>query len=409
MKHNYRPLLLLCLTFLTVGAMFTMNDILLPTVMEYFKLNYTEATLIQVSFYITYIIFPIPIAWMIHKYGYRVSLVAALLTSAVGCLLFMPAQFYHSYLIILMAIFILSTGITILNVAANPFTTLLGDPEGAHIRINFVQSFSRIGYAVTPVIAAALIYDDTGTIRFYFPYMLIGIAIFAIATLIYFSKVPAMHAPKEDVFSVRGMLRQSRRYPHLLFGVIAMFFYVGAEASTAGFFIPYLTSELGFDMQEAVRYLTLYYVFAAVMGLIVALWLLRYIQAHRLVGIFGTAMIVAYSIAIFFNTGYNEYVLASLGLGLSIMFPTLFSLAIENTGDFAGRGSALLNFAIVGGAVFTPLQGLIADSHSVALSYLVPCVCFVVITIYALFFTKVPILERKKKKQREAGYVESAS
>src|SRR5688572_15793621 len=211
MKHNYTPLLLLCLTFLTVGAMFTMNDVLLPTVMEYFKLNYTEATLIQVSFYVTYIIFPIPIAWMIHKYGYRVSLVVALLTSAAGCLMFLPAHSYHSYLIILLAIFVLSTGITILNVAANPFTTLLGDPEGAHIRINFVQSFSRIGYAVTPVIAAGLIYDDTGAIRFYFPYMLIGIAIMAIATLIHFSKIPAMHAPKDDVFSVRGMLRQSRR------------------------------------------------------------------------------------------------------------------------------------------------------------------------------------------------------
>src|SRR5690606_23051259 len=110
-------------------------------------------------------------------------------------------------------------------------TTLLGDPEGAHIRINFVQSFSRIGYAVTPVIAASLIYDTSGSgeIRFYFPYMLLGIAIFVIAALIYLSKVPAMKAEKEDVFSVGGMLKQSRRYPHLLYGVIAMFFYVGAE------------------------------------------------------------------------------------------------------------------------------------------------------------------------------------
>ena len=407
MRHNYKPLLLLCLTFLTVGAMFTMNDVLLPTVMQYFNLNYTEATLIQVSFYITYIIFPIPIAWMIHKYGYSVSLVAALVTSALGCLLFIPAQFLHSYGIILLAIFVLSTGITILNVAANPFTTLLGDPEGAHIRINFVQSFSRIGYAVTPVVAAALIYDDSGTIRFYFPYMLIGFAILSIAVLIWFSKVPAMQAPKEDVFSVGGMLKQSRRYPHLLFGVIAMFFYVGAEAATAGFFIPYLTSELGFDMQKAVKYLTLYYVFAAVMGLIVAIWLLKYVQAHKLVGIFGTGMVAAYLIAIFFNTGYNEYVLASLGLGLSIMFPTLFSLAIENTGAFAGRGSALLNFAIVGGAVFTPVQGLIADSHSVALSYLVPCLCFVVITVYALFFTEVPLTKRRTRKKQVPGYVES--
>lgn len=408
MRHQYRPLILLCLMFLTVGGMFTMNDILLPAVMEYFKLNYTQATLIQVSFYITYIIFPIPTAWMIHKYGYRVSLLVALVTSAAGCFLFMPAQFYHSYAIILLAIFILSTGITILNVAANPFTTLLGDPEGAHIRINFVQSFSRIGYAVTPVIAAILIYDHSGAIRIYFPYMLIGIAILVIAAFIYLSKMPSMRASKEDTFSVSGLLRKSRRYPHLIFGLIAMFFYVGAEASTAGFFIPYLTSELGFEMQEAVRYLSLYYVFAAVMGLLAAVWLLKYVSAHKLVVTFASIMIMAYLIAIFGDTGYNEYVLASLGLGLSIMFPTLFSLAIEHTGDFAGNGSALLNFAIVGGAVFTPLQGLLADHYSVALSYTVPCLCFVIIAIYALFFTHKPLTSRKLKKQ-QTKYAENFS
>jgi len=396
MKHNYQPLLLLCLMFLTVGAMFTMNDVLLPTVMEYFSLNYTQATLIQVSFYITYIIFPIPIAWMIHKYGYKISLVVALSTSALGCFLFVPAQFLDSYVVILTAIFTLSTGITIINVAANPLTTLLGDPDGAHIRINFVQSFSRIGYAATPVIATGLIYSGDGDIRFYFPYMLLGIMIFLIALMIYFSKMPTMRAPEEDVFSVSKVLKKSKKYPHLLYGVGAMFFYVGAEASTAGFFIPYLTAELNFTISEAVGYLTLYYVFAAVMGLIAAIWILRYVPAHKLVGSFGSSMIVAYLVCAFLETGYNEYVLASLGLGLSVMFPTLFSLAIEDTGDFAGSGSALLNFAIVGGAVFAPLQGLMADNFGVAYSYLVPCFCFLVITIYAWFFTKKAFLARRK-------------
>jgi MFS transporter, FHS family, L-fucose permease len=380
--------------FLTVGAMFTMNDVLLPTVMEYFNLNYTQATLIQVSFYITYILFPVPIAWIIHQYGYKVSLLLALLTSALGCFLFIPAQFLSSYLLILLGIFVLSSGITIINVAANPFTTLLGDPEGAHARINFVQSFSRIGYAATPVIAAILIYNSSGEVRFYFPYLLIGLIILVIATLIFFSKMPGMIPPKEDIFSVSGIFKKSSEYPHLLFGVIAMFFYVGAEASTAGFFIPYLTAQLGFTITEAVGYLTLYYIFAAVMGLIAAIWILKYISANKLVGLFGSYMIMAYLVCIFFNTGYNEYVLASLGLGLSIMFPTLFSLAIEDTGNFAGRGSALLNFAIVGGAVFTPIQGMLADVYGVAVSYIIPCFCFVIITIYAFFFTKTALTPR---------------
>lgn len=396
MKHNYTALLLLCIMFLTVGAMFTMNDVLLPTVMEYFNLNYTQATLIQVSFYITYIIFPIPIAWMIHKYGYKISLVVALLTSALGCLLFIPAQFLESYIIILLAIFVLSTGITIINVAANPLTTLLGDPAGAHIRINFVQSFSRIGYAATPIVATALIYTSSGEIRFYFPYMLLGVAILLIAAFMFFSKMPSMSASKEDHFSVSKVFKKSREYPHLLYGVIAMFFYVGAEASTAGFFIPYLTTELGFSIKEAVGYLSLYYIFAAVMGLLSAIWILKYIQANKLVGWFGIAMMIAYLICIFLDTGHNEYVMASLGLGLSIMFPTLFSLAIEDTGGFAGSGSALLNFAIVGGAVFAPIQGMIADGFGVATSYLVPCFCFLVITIYAFFLTKKPLLNKQE-------------
>lgn len=393
MKHQYKSLILLCLMFLTVGSMFCMNDILLPSLITHFKLNYTQATMIQFTFYSTYVIFPIPIAWVIHKFGYRVSLLVALLTCSLGCALFMPAKYLDSYPVVLLAIFIISTGITVINVAANPFITLLGDPEGAHIRMNFVQVFSRIGYAATPLIATALIYNFAGEIRFHFPYLLLAAIILVIAALIYFSKMPAMKADTEDKFSVSGIFKVSIRYPHLIFGIVAMFFYVGAEACTAGFFIPYLKSVLGFTETEAARYLTLYYIFAAVMGL-AAVVILRYVKAYKLVGWFGLAMIVSYLICIFTNTGSNEFILATLGLFLSIMFPTIFSLAIEDIGAFAGRGSALLNFAIVGGSVFPPIQGIIADNFGVNFSYMVPCFCFVVITIYAFFYTKYPLMKR---------------
>jgi MFS transporter, FHS family, L-fucose permease len=340
MKHQYKPLILLCFMFLTVGSMFCMNDILLPALITHFKLNYTQATMIQFSFYSTYVIFPIPVAWMIHKYGYRVSLIVALVTCSVGCMLFMPAKYLESYHIVLLAIFIISTGITVINVAANPFITLLGDPEGAHIRMNFVQVFSRIGYAATPLIATALIYNYAGEIRFHFPYLLLAIIIMIIAVLIFLSRMPAMKADTEDKFSVSGIFKASIKYPHLVFGIIAMFFYIGAEACTAGFFIPYLKSVLGFTETEAARYLTLYYIFAAVMGL-AAVVILRYVRAFKLVGYFGLAMIICYLLCIFTNTGFNEFILVSLGLFLSIMFPTIFSLAIEDIGAFAGRGSEI--------------------------------------------------------------------
>ncbi|KPK86935.1 MAG: hypothetical protein AMS27_03995 [Bacteroides sp. SM23_62_1] len=373
-----------------------MNDILLPSLINHFKLNYTQATMIQFTFYLTYVIFPLPIAWMIHKYGYKVSLIVALLVCSTGCSLFIPAKFLDSFIIVLIAIFTLSTGITVVNVAANPFITLLGDKEGAHIRMNFVQVFSRAGYASTPLIATSLIYSNTGEIRFHFPYMLLAACIFIIAVLVYFSQMPSLKAEKEEKFSVPGLFKESIQYRHLFFGVIAMFFYVGAEACTAGFFIPYLRSVLGFTDSEAARYLTLYYVFAAGMGLM-AVIILRYVKAHKMVGLFGISMIICFLICIFLNTGYNEYILACLGLFLSIMFPTLFSLAIEEVGAFAAKGSALLNFAIVGGSMFPPIQGMIADRFGVNVSYAVPCFCFVIITLYAFFFTKTPLMKRKTR------------
>nr|MBD3620647.1 hypothetical protein [Sunxiuqinia sp.] len=204
--------------------------------------------------------------------------------------------------------------------------------------------------------------------------------------------MPHMKAEEEDTFSVKGVFKGARRYPHLLFGIFAMFFYVGAEACTAGFFIPYL-QDMGFTPEEASRYLTLYYVFAAGMGL-AAVFILRFIKAHLLVGIYGVGMVAIYVILIFFQTGYNEFFLAGLGLFLGIMFPTLFSLGIEDVGAFSGRASALLNFAIVGGAFFPPIQGVITDRFGVEVSFLVPAFCFVMITIYALFFSKAPLMKR---------------
>jgi FHS family L-fucose permease-like MFS transporter len=359
-------------------------------------MSYFQATMIQFSFYITYLIFPLPIAWMIHTYGYKISLLIALVFCTLGCLMFIPANLFDSYAIVLASIFVLSTGITVFNVAANPFLALLGDPEGSAIRMNFAQVFSRVGYAATPVVATALIYSKTGGIRFHLPYALLAILIIGIAFLIFFSKMPSMKAEEEDKFSVKGIFKEVRAYPHLFFGVFAMFFYVGAEACTAGFFLPYLQSHLGFTPAEASRYLTLYYIFAGVMCF-AAVFILRFVKTHILVGIYGISMIICYLVVIFFDTGYNEFFLAGLGLFLGIMFPTLFSLGIEDVGAFSGSASALLNFAIVGGAFFPPIQGAITDKFGVNISYLVPCFCFVMITVYAFYFTKAPLLKRNFK------------
>ncbi|RYF84567.1 MAG: MFS transporter, partial [Chitinophagaceae bacterium] len=158
MKHQWKPLLLVSYVFLFTGAIICMNDVLLPSLKDFFGLNYLQATFIQQSFYIVYLIFPIPIAYYVSRYGYKVSIITSLLICSFGGLLFLPAYYLASYPIALISVFVISVGVTLVNVVANPLAALLGEPSGAHLRVNFVQLFSRIGYSFTPIIATGLIY-----------------------------------------------------------------------------------------------------------------------------------------------------------------------------------------------------------------------------------------------------------
>jgi FHS family L-fucose permease-like MFS transporter len=171
---------------------------------------------------------------------------------------------------------------------------------------------------------------------------------------------------------------------------------MGAEACTAGFFIPYLKTVLHFNDAKSANYLTLYYIFTAVMG-IAAVFILKHAKAHKLVGAFAIGMAAFFIVCAFFNTGFNEFILAGSGLFLSIMFPTIFSLAIEDIGSFTGKGSALLNFAIIGGSVFPPIQGMIADTKGVQISYIIPLICLIMIALYSFFFTREAMADHTAK------------
>jgi MFS transporter, FHS family, L-fucose permease len=366
-----------------------MNDILLPSLKTFFNLSYAQATHIQQSFYLVYLFFPIPISYYISRYGYKVSLITALCICSFGCSLFIPAYFTTSYLLVLLALFIVSIGVTLINVAANPLATMLGTPEGAHARINFVQVFSRIGYSLTPVIGTGLIYGKDKSISFYKPYMGLGILIFLLAVFLFFSAIPAFKPALAKNFSFFSILSESRKYPQLFWGAAAMFFYVGAEACTAGFFINYLRdhSIAGFSAETAARFLTSYYVVATIVGFL-SIYLFKFFPAGRLVTVFGTGMIFLLLLCALTKSSWNPYYMVGLGVFISILFPTLFSLGIEGIGDFTESGSALLNMAIVGGAVFPPLQGMIADARGIQISYLVPCFCFLMIVVYGLFCSR---------------------
>jgi FHS family L-fucose permease-like MFS transporter len=271
--------------------------------------------------------------------------------------------------------------VTVVNVAANPYAALLGSPDGANIRLNFVQAFSRVGYAATPLVASWLIFSGgADQPRIHIPYLALSLLIAVVVILMKVFRMPD-HTPEPTTATpLTKMFAGSRAYPQLLYGIPTMFFYVGAEACTAGFFISYMTTH-AYSYDTASGFLTLYYVLAAVFALIGTL-LLRIIRAGILLGVFGTGMLACIMLAVWGPQPLASYALIATGGFLSVMFPTVFGLAIENLNGFREKGSALLNFAIVGGAVFPPIQGVIADSYGINLSYLIPALCVVVVTVY---------------------------
>lgn len=389
MKHQWKPLLLVAYVFVFTGAVICMNDILLPSLKDFFKLSYVQASFVQQSFYLVYLVFPIPLAYYLSRVGYKTSLVSALVVCGTGAFLFFPAYLIASYPLALAALFIISIGITLINVAANPLAALLGDPSGSHVRVNFVQLFSRIGFSITPVIATRLIYSDGANVNFHFPYLVLGAGSVLVAGLIIFSTIPSLRPEKLSGFSVVSIFSQAKAYPQLYLGAIAMFFHMGAESCTAGFYISYLKEVSGFDSAKTAQFLTYYYIASTVISLL-GIYLLQVFSAGRLLAVFGMGMVLMCLLASFTTSHLNPYYLVGMGAFISIMFPCVFSLGIEGLGSFTEKGSALINMAVVGGAVFPPIQGMIADARSVQLSYIVPCCCFMVVIAYGIYCGRKP-------------------
>ena len=363
-----------------------MNDILLPALKDFFKLSYVQASYVQQSFFLVYLIFPIPIAYYISRVGYKISLITALLICSFGSLIILPAFYLSSYILALTAIFIVSIGVAVVNVAANPMAALLGHPSGAHVRVNIVQLFSRVGYLFTPIIATSLIYGNANSITFHIPYLILGIGTFLFAISILFSALPSLKPNVLKGFSFLSILKASRKYPQLYWSAIIMFFYMGAEAGTAGYFINYLrdSSVVGFTVEKAARFLTYYYVVTAILGL-AGIFLLQFISPGKLVAVSGVGMVILYLLIALTSSEWNPYYLIGIGGFIAIMFPTIFSLGIDGIGAFTEKGSALINMAIVGGAVGPPLQGMLADSKGVQLSYLIPCFCAILIVVFGIY------------------------
>jgi FHS family L-fucose permease-like MFS transporter len=403
-RSGSRSLMILVIAlFFIWGGATSLNDILIPKLKGLYALSYTEVMLTQFAFFTAYFIVSIPAGALITRIGYLKGIVVGLVVTAFGAALFWPAAGSGLYMSFLGALFVLAAGITILQVAANPFIASLGDERTASSRLTFAQAFNSLGTTIWPYVGSNLILagtvgavDPTTLSTSALPayrvqesaiiaHVYIGIAIvLAIIALIFWVRRNAVANERPDAvgfFDSLHLLGQKR----ILFGVVALFCYVGAEVSIGSLMVNYLGQKdvMGLDARTAGERLSLYWG-GAMIGRFVGAALLQRVEPGRLLAIFCGATVLLVLTSMLSGGQMAGWSLLAVGLFNSIMFPTIFSLALQGQGDRTPEASGLLCMAIVGGAILPLVSGGIADATSIATALVIPIICYVVIGIFGL-------------------------
>ena len=372
-----------CLFFFW-GFITVLNDILIPFLKESFDLNYTQAMLVQFCFFGAYFIVSPFAGKLIDKVGYQQGIVMGLLTTAAGCILFYPSASLHMYSLFLFAFFVLASGITILQVAANPYVAALGPETTAASRLNLAQAANSLGTTVGPIIGAALILGavaaDASAVQG--PYLMIAGLLVSAALVFRFIKLPVLAHVEATGEEADGNIWEHRS---VVLGALAIFLYVGGEVSIGSFLVNYFSdpSIAGMNTADAGE-MVAYYWGAAMIGRLVGAALMNYIAATKYLAV--NALIAIIMIIVSMNSTGDVAMWSILAVGFfnSIMFPTIFTLAVKGLGSMTSKGSGLVCQAIVGGALIPLVQGVAADSIGIQLSFIVPMLCYIYIGWYAL-------------------------
>jgi FHS family L-fucose permease-like MFS transporter len=394
---NYMPaLVVLTSLFFMWGLITSLNDILVPHLKEIFTLNYVQAMLIQFSFFGAYFVMSFPSGFLVEKLGYRKGIIIGLATAGVACLGFYPAASLQSYPLFLGALFVLASGITLLQVAANPYVAVLGRPETSASRLNLTQAFNSLGTTIGPFMGSVLILaavsgdGATGAAReietVQGPYLALAAVLFLIAIMFAQFKLPVVPNTDESSAADGGKpLRSVWSYSHLVLGAVAIFVYVGAEVSIGSFLVNFMSQpEIGgLPENVAGRYLSLYWG-GAMVGRFIGSYVLRWVKPGYVLAFNAAVVILLLIVAISSGGLVAMWSVLAIGLFNSIMFPTIFTLAIAKLGRHTGEGSGVLCMAIVGGAIMPVLQGYFADTMGILMSFFVPAICYGYIVYYGL-------------------------
>lgn len=387
MPNNNFAFIAMTFLFFFWGFITVLNDILIPHLKAAFELNYTQAMLVQFCFFGAYFIVSPFARRLIDKIGYQNGIVVGLITTSVGCILFYPSANLEVYALFLFAFFVLAGGITVLQVAANPYVAALGPEKTAASRLNLAQALNSLGTTVGPIFGAILILDattnDASTVQL--PYLFIASLLLIAAATFYFIKLPKLQHVQSDNTNEQTSEKSIWSHKPLVYGVLAIFLYVGGEVSIGSFLVNYFAESSIMNMDEsAAGEMVAYYWGAAMIGRFVGAALMKVVRDTRYLAVNVCAAIIMILVSMNTDGELAMWSILSVGFFNAIMFPTIFTLAIKGLGPLTSKGSSILCQAIVGGALIPVIQGLAADTIGVQLSFIVPLLCYFYIGWYAL-------------------------
>ena len=400
-KTRLAVILITSLFFLW-GFALNLNPILIPHLKKACQLSDFQSALIDSASYIAYFLIALPAGFFMKKYGYKSGITLGLLLFAFGTFLFYPAAAFREFSFFLVALFIIASGLTMLETAANPYITVLGDPDSATQRLNFAQSFNGLAAFLAPAMGGRFIlsgktlteqeqqsmapdqldaYLNMEASSVQIPFIVIGVIVLFVAVLIWRTTLPEIQNEEEATnVEVKGSILSEK---NLIMGVLAQFFYVGAQVCISSFFIRFSDKVAGIDEKTA-AYLLSGAFLSFMIGRFIGTYLMRFVAPPRLLAIYSVINLVLVLVAVLTKGMVAIYALVGVQFFMSIMFPTIFALSIRGLGAKTKIGSSLVIMSIVGGAIFPVIMGQVSDISSIQTAYVVPGVCFLVVLYFAI-------------------------
>ena len=389
--------------FFAFGGITSLNDVIIPKLKALFTLTYGEVMLVQSAFFAAYFVISIPAAALVRRIGYMRSAVVGLLTMTAGCVMFIPASAHGLFALFLLALFVLASGITTVQVVANPLISMLGPPATTSSRLTFAQAFNSLGTTIFPYVGSILILGSLAKVDpttlsgaalssfrseetrvVVHTYEGLAIALAVLAALVWLERKRLVETATSSTPILRAFNLLTR--PRFAFGTLCIFLYVGGEVAIGSMIVNYLmqASTLGVAAEEAGKHVPFYWG-GAMVGRFVGAYLLRLFSPGKVLMCVAAAVIALLLISANCSGALSGWSLLAVGLFNSIMFPTIFSLASEGLGKRAAEGSGVICMAIVGGAVIPLITGNAADLWGLKPALIVPAACYFGILLFGWF------------------------